>query len=146
MDLDYPVAVFIERAGVEKLVLHVPLVSPAVFLAQVLVGKSALGVVVTPPVPGVARESVEVPPVILHVLPVVSLATSQPVGPFFQDRVMTVPKGQTEAETLLDVTETGQAVLAPAVRPRSGMVVGEIGPGLPVRAVVLAHRPPLALA
>ena len=42
--------------------------------------------------------------------------------------------------------EAGEAVLAPAVGPRAGMVVRQVLPRRAVRAVVLAHGPPLALA
>ena len=101
---------------------------------------------VAPPVPGVARDGVEVPPVLLHVLAVVGLGPGQAVGPLLQDRVTAVPQGQAQAQALLDVRKTGQAVLAPSVRPRAGMVVGEVRPGLAVCGVVLPYRPPLAFA
>ena len=115
MDLDDPVPVLVEGAGVEQLVLRVVLAAPAVLLAQVLVGEGALGVVVAPAVPGVAREGVEVPPILLYVLAVVGLGPGQAVGTLLQDRVTAVPQRQAEAQPLLDVAETGQAVLAPAV-------------------------------
>jgi hypothetical protein len=47
---------------------------------------------------------------------------------------------------LFDIAETGQPVLAPAIRSRPGMVVGEIAPGVAVGAVVLADRAPLPFA
>ena len=146
VDLDHPVAVLVEGAGVEQLVLKVVFAAPAVLLAQVVVGESALGVVVAPAVPGVAREGVEVPPIVLHVLAVVGLGPGQAVGTLFEDRVPAVPQRQAQAQPLLDVRETGQAVLAPAVGPGAGMVVGKVRPGLSVGAVVLPDRPPLALA
>ena len=44
------------------------------------------------------------------------------------------------------VGDAAQAVLAPAIRPRSRLVMGEVVPGMSVRAVVLPDRAPLALA
>ena len=113
---------------------------------QVLVGERALRIVVAPPVPGVAGHRVEVPPVLLDVLAVVALRPGQPEGPLLQDRVAAVPQGQAQAQPLLDVAEPGQPVLAPPVGPGPGVVVRQVVPRLPVRAVVLADRAPLPLA
>src|ERR1700742_573376 len=44
------------------------------------------------------------------------------------------------------VTPAGNAVLAPAIGPAAGVIVREMLPCSPVRAVVLADRAPLALA
>ena len=48
--------------------------------------------------------------------------------------------------TLVVVGDAGQAVLAPAVGDRAGLVVTEIVPGVAAVAVVLANGPPLPLA
>ena len=132
MDLDDPVAVVVEDAGVEQLVLGIQLGAPAVLGPEVLVGKGPLRVVVAPAVPGVARQGVEVPPVLLDVLAVVGLGSGQAVGPLLQDGVLAVPERQAQAQPLLDVTEAGQAVLAPAVGLGAGMVVGQVVPRLAV--------------
>src|SRR4051812_39511481 len=63
-----------------------------------------------------------------------------------EDRVASVPQRDPQAQPLLAVAETRQTVLAPSVRPRPGLVVRQVRPGGAVRAVVLADRPPLALA
>src|SRR5215468_4991150 len=81
---------------------------------------------VAPAVPRMAGHGVEIPPILLDVLAVVSLRARQPEGALLQDRVAPVPQRQPQAQALLDVAEPGQAVLA--------------------RAVVLADRAPLALA
>jgi hypothetical protein len=44
------------------------------------------------------------------------------------------------------VGDAGQAVLAPAVGARAGLVVTEVVPGVSTLALVLAHRAPLAFA
>src|SRR5580704_1082627 len=93
-----------------------------------------------------ARDRVQIPPVLLDVLAVVALRPGQPERPLLEDRVAAVPQRQPQAQPLLDVAEAGQAVLTPAVRTGPGMVVREIVPGIAVRAVVLPDRAPLALA
>ena len=115
-----PVAVFVEHAGVEQLVLGVLLAASAVFRPQVLVGERRLRVVVAPAVPGVAGQGVQVPPVLLDVLAVVRLRAGQPERALLQDRVTAVPQRQPQAQPLLDVAEPGQAVLAPPVGPGTG--------------------------
>src|SRR6185503_9480521 len=57
-----------------------------------------------------------------------------------------VPQRQREAQPLLVVREPREPVLAPAVGAGSGLVVGEVVPGVAVVAVVLADRAPLPLA
>src|SRR5262249_7115507 len=66
--------------------------------------------------------------------------------PFLENRVDAVPQRQRQAEEPAVVTEPGQPVLAPAVDARARLVVAEVAPGVAKRAVVLAHRSPLALA
>src|SRR5262249_17373220 len=141
-----PVPVVVERARVEELVLRVELSPATVFGDEVAVGKRPLRIVVAPPVPGMARQGVEVPPVLLGVLAVVALVAGQAEDALLQDRVAAVPERERETEPLLDVREPGEAVLAPAVRARAGVVVRQVLPGRPALAVVLADGTPLALA
>src|SRR5207244_4150441 len=63
-----------------------------------------------------------------------------------QDRVPPVPQCQGQAQPLVDVAESGQAVLTPPVRLRPGMIVRQVIPRVAVGAVVLADRAPLPLA
>src|SRR5215831_21170199 len=101
---------------------------------------------VAPAVPGMAGNGVEIPPVFLHVLAVISLRAGQPERALLKDRVTAIPQRQPEAQPLLDVAEPGQAVLTPAVGAGARVVVWQVAPGFAVRAVVLADRAPLALA
>ena len=144
--VDDPVAVVVERSGVQQLVLGIELAPAAVLPAQLLVGERRLRIVVAPPVPGVAGHAVEVPPVLLDVLAVVPLGAGQPEQALLEDRVTPVPQRQTQAEPLLDVAEPGESVLPPPVRPGPGVVVREVRPGLAVGAVVLTDGAPLPLA
>jgi hypothetical protein len=146
VDVDHPVAVVVEDTGVEELVLGIRLAAPCVLGDEVAVRELVLRIVVAPPVPRVARERVEVPPVLLCVLAVVALVAGEPEDPLFQDRVALVPQRKREAEPLLDVGEAGEAVLAPAIRTRARMVVRQVLPRRAAGAVVLADRSPLTLA
>ena len=92
------------------------------------------------------RRGVEVVIELLDVLAVIALAVGQAEQPLLQDRVSAVPQGQREAQPLAAVADAGDAVLAPAVGARARLIVREVLPGVAVRAVVLAHRAPLALA
>jgi hypothetical protein len=145
-DLDDPVPVLVERPGVDQLVLRLVTVPRAVHVDQFLVRVRALRVVVAPGVPGMARYRVQVPPVLLDILAVIALPAGQPEGPLLQDRVATVPQRKPEAQPLFHVAESGQAVLAPAVGARPGVIVRQVVPCLAVGAVVLPYRPPLPLA
>src|SRR5262249_35673612 len=84
--------------------------------------------------------------VLLDVLPVVALVAGQPEETLLENGVALVPQREREAEAGVVVTDAGQAVLAPAICAGAGMVVGEILPGGPIRAIVFADGSPLALA
>ena len=132
----------VEDAGVQQLVLRVGLAPAAVLCHQVGVGEGLLGVVVAPAQPGVAGQGVQVPPVVLGVLPVVALAAGEPEHALLEDGVAPVPQGQGQAQALVEVADPGHAVLVPAVGAGAGVVVGEGVPGAAVRGVVLPHRAP----
>ena len=144
--LDDPVAVLVEHARVEELILRIELAAAAVLGNEVGVRELTLRVVVPPAVPGMARQCVEVPPVLLGVLAVISLVAREPEDSLLEDRVAAVPERQCEAQPLLDVREAGESVLAPAIRPRARLIMGQVLPRRAALAVVLADRAPLALA
>src|SRR5438094_2245483 len=88
---------------------------------------------------GVGRRAVEIEVVFLDVLAVIALAVGEAEQALLHDGIDAVPEGQREAEPLLIVGDPGQAVLAPAVRARAGLIVAEVVPGVAALAVVLAH-------
>ena len=142
VDLDDPVAVVVEDARVDELVLGL-LARPAGVLGdQVVIRERRLRVVVAPAEPGARRQRVEVPPVLLGVLAVVALAVRQAEDPLLEDRVAPVPQRERQAHPTEHVGIASEALLVPAVRPRARMVVRERRPGIAVSAVVLAHRAP----
>jgi hypothetical protein len=93
-----------------------------------------------------SRRRVEVPPDLLGVLAVVSLAAGQAEDALLDDRVPLVPEREREAQLLVEVADPREAVLAPAVGAGAGVVVRKVGPGVAVGAVVLADRSPGAFA
>ena len=146
VDLHVEVPAPVEHAGVQQLVLGVVEAALAVGADQVVVGEGRVRVLVPPPHPRVGRGVVGVEVVLLDVLPVVALRVRQPEEALLEDRVLAVPQGQAQAQLALVVADAGHAVLAPAVGPGSGLVVGEVVPGVAVVAVVLADGAPLPLA
>ena len=125
VDLDDPVAVVIEDAGIEQLVLGLELGSCARCPDQVVVRERGLRVVVAPAQPGAARDGIEVPPVLLDVLAVVALPVRQPEHPLLEDGVDPVPQRERERQPIEDVGHARHAVFVPAVGARPGVVVRE---------------------
>src|SRR5439155_17189438 len=95
---------------------------------------------------GMSWRTVEEVVVLLDVLAVVALGAGQPEEAFLEDGVGLVPQGQGKAQQALVIADAQQAVLAPAVGARAGVVMGEGIPRRPTRGVIFAHRAPLALA
>ena len=146
LDVDVEVVVVVEDPGVHELVLELVAAPVVVRGDDVVVGIAAERVAVPVLEIGARRRGVEVEVVLLHVLAVVSLRVGQAEHPLLEDRVDAVPQRDREAEDLGVVAESGDAVLAPLVGARAGLVVGEVLPGVAELAVVLAHGAPLPLA
>ena len=132
--------------GVEEFVLADVLAAAGVGVQQVRVGKRRLRVLVDRGRVGVGGQVVGVEPVVLDVLTVVALFVGQAVGPFLEDRVAPVPQRDSQADDLVAVTPAGQTVFAPPVGAAARVLEREVRPGIPVGAVVLAHRSPGSLA
>ena len=143
-DLEVPAAV--EDAGVDQLVFRFEPSPPRVLLDELFVGERALRVHVPPAHPGVRGSRVQVPPVLLGVLAVVAQLAVEPEDPLLEEGVHPVPEGEGEAEGLAIVADPAETVLVPPVGAGAGVVEGEGLPRIRVGAVVLAHRPPGALA
>ena len=141
----YPVTVLGEDAGVHQLVLRLEPGAGSVGFEQVRVRERLLRVMVAPLQPGGGGSGVEVPPVVLHVLPVVALGAGEAVRPFLEDRVLAVPQRHRQAELLFLVADSAHPVLAPAEGPGTGVLERKIGPGVTVGGVVLPYRAPRPL-
>src|SRR5690348_3740785 len=91
------------------------------------------------------RRAIEVEVVFLDVLAVVALAVRQAEQALLEDRVDTIPQRERETEALLLVGHAGETVFSPSIGSRARLVMREVVPRVARRAVVLAHRSPLAL-
>src|SRR6516164_672905 len=76
----------------------------------------------------------------------IALVVGESEEPLFQNWIALVPESQGKAESLLVIGNAAQPVLAPSIGARAGVVVWEVAPGVAIRAVILAHGPPLAFA
>src|SRR5579863_1597917 len=83
--------------------------------------------------------------ILLHIFAVIALVSSKAEEPFFEDGIAAIPKRQPKANQLMPVGDTTDTVFPPAVGARTCMIVREILPSRPTRAVVFAHRAPLPL-
>ena len=146
LDEHVKVAILIEHAGIDQLVLEVLPAPAPVGLDQVGVRVGCLRILVEVLHVRMGRRTVEVEVILLDILAMIALAVGQPEQAFLEDRILAIPQGQREAETLLVIADAGQTILAPAIGARAGLIVGEVIPGIAPFAVVLAHRAPLALA
>ena len=124
--VDRPVAVVVEDARVEQLELRV--LQAATVVDELLVRERGLRIVVPPAEQRVARQPLEVPPVLLDVLAVVALRPGQAEHALLEDRIAAVPEREREAELVADVRDAGHPVLVPAVGARPRVVVRERAP------------------
>src|SRR6266700_6378146 len=76
----------------------------------------------------------------------IALGIGQPEQPLLQDRIALVPQRDAEAQEKMLVAKPADAILAPAIGPAARVIVREIRPRVAIGAVILAHRPPLAIA
>ena len=122
---DVEVPVVLEDAGVEEFVLHVVFGTTPVRLYQIRVSKCRLRILVQVLHTGMGRGAVEVEVILFHILAVVAFAVGEAEEPLLQDGVLLIPQGQCEAQVLLVIGNASDAVLAPAVGARAGLIVGE---------------------
>src|SRR5262245_33901535 len=76
----------------------------------------------------------------------ICFCTGQPECALLEDRVSAVPQFERQAQALLDIAETRQPVLPPAVCARTRKVVRQVTPGVAIGAVVLSNCAPLSFA
>ena len=145
LDLHVVVPAVVEDAGVRELELHPRAAARGVLLHDLRIRERVDRILVEELHIRMRRRRVEVEVVLLHVLAVISLVATEAEEALLQDRVAAVPHRDGEAQALVVVADAADPVLAPAVRSRSRMVVGEVVPRRAVIAVILAHRAPLAV-
>src|SRR5438034_9329809 len=100
IDGDLEVAIVIEDPRVDELVLRIEVASPVVLVEQLLVRELSLWVDVPPTHPRMSQRRVEVPPILLRVLAVVTLVAVQSEDPLLDDGIASVPKSERQAQML----------------------------------------------
>src|SRR5262249_61820234 len=103
VDADVEVAVPVEDAGVEQLVLRSQPAAAAVLLDELGVRERPLRVLVEPLEVAGGRRGVEEVVQLLHVLAVVSLVAGEAVEPLLEDGVVLVPQRERETEPALAI-------------------------------------------
>ena len=146
LHLDVEIVAAIEHARIDELVLEFMAGPGPVQRYQLAVGELRARVLVQVALVAVRGQVVDVEVVLLDVLTVIAFGIGQAEQTLLQDRVALVPQRQGQAQPLLVVADSGDAVLPPPVGAGPRLVMTEIRPGVFVVAVVLPDRPPLALA
>src|SRR3989441_5897591 len=146
LDEDVEVTILVEHVRIEQLVLELVPAAATVGLHQIRVGEGGLRVLVEILHVGVRRGAVEVKVVLLDVLTVIGFAVGEAEQTLLENRILAVPQGQREAQLLLVVGKTGQAVFPPTIGAGARLVVAEVLPRVAAFAVILANGAPLPLA
>jgi hypothetical protein len=92
-----------------------------------------------------ARQRIDVEVALFDVFAVIAFVRHDAEVAFFEDGIALVPEGHRPAEDLIAVAEAGDAILAPAIRARTGVIVREERPRISICTVVLAHGAPGAI-
>src|SRR6266481_1931366 len=93
-----------------------------------------------------SRRAVKVEVILFDILTMVAFAIRQSEETLFENWIVAIPQGHAKAEKLLLIADAGKTILTPVVCARTGLVMGEVVPGISILAVVFTNRPPLALA
>src|SRR5229473_5644812 len=88
---------------------------------------------------------VEVEIIFLNVFAVIALISGQAEESLFEDGIAAIPQRQPETDHLMAVADSAEAVLSPAIRARTRLVVREKFPGSAAGTVILTNRSPLPL-
>src|SRR5262249_1154516 len=144
-DEQVEVRVFVEDTRVQEFQFRSFAPAAAILLEKFRIGELRLWVLVEEFHVGVRGRGVQVEVVFLHILAVIAFVAAKPKQTFLQNRIAAIPERQRKANKLMAIRNASDAVFAPAVSARAGMIMREIVPGRAVGAVVLADRAPLAL-
>src|ERR1700692_4821639 len=88
------------------------------------------------------RRGIEVVIIILDVLTVIAFGPSEAEQALLQDRIAAIPEGESKTKPLVIVTDTGDAILGPAIGARASMIMREVIPSGPIRAVIFTRISP----
>jgi hypothetical protein len=94
----------------------------------------------------VAGGGVQIKKAFLNILTVIALISGESEHALLEDGIIPIPERKRQAQTLLIIAYTSQAVFTPAIGAGTGLVVVEIFPGLTGGAVILPNCSPGAFA
>jgi hypothetical protein len=60
--------------------------------------------------------------------------------------VLPIPKGNGKTEVLKKIGDTRESIFSPFIPPAMSMIIGEIIPRIPIRAIIFSHCSPLPFA
>src|ERR1700761_7314322 len=83
---------------------------------------------------------------LFYILTVIPLRVTQAEIPFLNDRILLIPESYRETQQLLVIANPAYSFLTPAVCLTPGEVMSDIGPGVAMCTIILAHGTPLAVA
>jgi len=129
---DIEVAGFGKDPGVFEFEFAIHFAASGIFFEELGVGESGLGVFVKGSEIGVGGGGIEIVPDFFGVFAVVAFGVGQSKNSFFENGVAFVPEGEGEAESGVSVGDPEEAIFAPAIGAASGIVVGEIVPGIAI--------------
>ena len=135
-----------EDAGVQQLEFEVVPAPLPVHPYQRFVGKGGLGILVQHPVVRMGRSGINVEVVFLHIFAVIALRVGQAEETLLENRIPVIPQAEREAEIDAVITESGNTIFAPAIHPRTSLLVAERVPGISIGTLIFSDRAPLALA
>ena len=126
LHLDVKIAAVVEDPRIDELVLKFVPGPGAVHRHEIGIRELGLRVLVEPALVAMRREVVDVEVVLLHILTMVALTVRQAKETLLQNRVPLVPQREGEAQSLLIITDPGQAIFTPPIRAGPRLIVTEI--------------------
>src|ERR1700733_271950 len=145
LDENIEVAVLVEYSRIHQLEFGVVARTVRILFDQLFIRKLRLRIFVEVFQIRARRRRIEVKIILLHVLAMIALQVGEPEETFLQNWIALIPECHGEADALVPVAKTRDAIFTPAVGARTGVIMRKIIPGIAVRAVILADSSPLAL-
>src|SRR5258708_20439545 len=145
LDENVKIAVPGKNSRVEQFKLRLTTAATLVLLQQGFVRKFRLRIFVEHAHVCVGGCRVEVKVYFLDALAMIALISRKAKKPFFQNVVASIPQRQPETDHLVSIADSAEAVLSPAIRARTRVVVREEFPSGAARTVILADGSPLPL-
>ena len=140
---DIEVSTFIKDPSVFQFELWRMNATVSVFADQTFVRKCCLRILVESFGIRMSRRGIQIVVLFFDVFAVIAFVTINAKESLFQNRIATIPQGQSKAQATLTIRDTQQTIFAPAIRTASRLIVGKRCPWRAVRRLVFADRAPL---